>query len=691
MEAILHGYIKAEEPRQVRLLELCHGGLLSCALSPTYLYAVLLVFTSLQVYAEDQLALLQDAEFFGEVPSIESVTRLPQIKSETPAGVTIIDSEMILASGARDLPELFRLVPGFQVANFQQDMQVVTYHGLGSPFTRRMLLLIDGRSAFGSFTDNINWYGVSLALEDIERIEVIRGPNTVTYGDNAFFATINVITRHASKIRDISLGMKAGEDGYGDLQIRKGLHFRQGDVRLSAGYSTQDDKQDRPIDFKKKYFNLRSDWTFGESDTLMLQIGANETSAAIGGDSSSTPLTERIKDANFQQLVWRRSLNDANDLHLQVYHNYDATNLDYEIGPFNAGPYGIITIPVTRDKIEERYDIELEQTMKPTSELRSVWGVGARRDAVKSEAFLNDSREFVSRSYRIFGNGEWHLTKDTVVNGGMLWEKSSVSGPSLSPRLAVNQYIDNGQTLRAAISRAKRQPSIGEEKGDQRITYQGFLVDQNYADWFDLENETVDSVEFGYLARIPAASLMFDARLYRDRIADMIVHRVVPAGDRDGEALALSNAGDIDVSGLEIEMTYQPTRDFRVKISNAWMRADAGNFNGKSVYTDKQYEESVPDYSGSLFMQKRLSADWNFSLVYSWVDEMLWLRQTTSSNHRLVDAYTQLDLRLGRTFRLGSVRGECALVLQNVGAEHQDYFRQNTVDMDGYFGVKIDF
>ena len=113
--------------------------------------------------------LLSESEFFGSIPPITSVTLLPQPRSETPAAITVIDSEMIRATGAYNLVDLMRLVPGFMVAYPHVDTPTLAYHGIAERLSRRMLILIDGRSSYGAFIGNINWINLNLAIDDIER------------------------------------------------------------------------------------------------------------------------------------------------------------------------------------------------------------------------------------------------------------------------------------------------------------------------------------------------------------------------------------------------------------------------------------------------------------------------------------------------------------------------------------------
>ena len=129
-------------------------------------------------------SLLSEQEFLAELPVVLTASRLAQPQAEAPAAVTIIDRQMIDASGARNLSEVFRLVPGFQVEFENGHRHVVGYHGLADEFSRRLQVLIDGRSVYRPSFGGVSWSDLPIALDDIERIEVIRGPNAVTYGAN---------------------------------------------------------------------------------------------------------------------------------------------------------------------------------------------------------------------------------------------------------------------------------------------------------------------------------------------------------------------------------------------------------------------------------------------------------------------------------------------------------------------------
>ena len=162
--------------------------------------------------------------FFSELPIVASVSRLPQRLADAPTSVTVIDREMIRSLPIRDLNDIFRLVPGFQTYPNNTEAARVTYHGLtDEEFSPRLQVLVDGRSMYSSaFRNGVNWAVIPVAIEDIERIEVVRGTNAVSYGSNAFLGVINIITVDPSLVQGFSVTANHGNQGIRDYSLRTG-------------------------------------------------------------------------------------------------------------------------------------------------------------------------------------------------------------------------------------------------------------------------------------------------------------------------------------------------------------------------------------------------------------------------------------------------------------------------------------
>jgi iron complex outermembrane receptor protein len=141
---------------------------------------------------------LVGGELDTNVPLVVTPSRLPQRLDESPSTVTVIDRALIEASGARRLVDVLQLVPGFYVGYKYNNQPTAAYHGLSDEAARRLLLLVNGQRIFQFARGVVDWNNLPIPLEDVERIEVVRGPDAATYGSNAFAAVINIQTRSAA-------------------------------------------------------------------------------------------------------------------------------------------------------------------------------------------------------------------------------------------------------------------------------------------------------------------------------------------------------------------------------------------------------------------------------------------------------------------------------------------------------------
>ena len=170
------------------------GKLLTTGLTrQRYLLRRLIYVSVLMTTTADLLASVTELDFLGEMPVVLSVSRLRQPASEAPSSTTVIDRETIRASGFLEIADLFRLVPGFYVGRVNGNHPVVSYHGLTGEYSPRLQVLIDGRSVYSQLFGGAEWSDLALSIDDIERIEIVRGPNAASFGSNAFFGVINII------------------------------------------------------------------------------------------------------------------------------------------------------------------------------------------------------------------------------------------------------------------------------------------------------------------------------------------------------------------------------------------------------------------------------------------------------------------------------------------------------------------
>lgn len=275
-----------------------------------------------------------------DIPTVLSATRLQQSLLDVPAAVTVIDRQMIEQSGVREIPELLRLVPGMVVGYDTSSEAFVSQHGTAADRARRMQVLVDGRSIYQPLLAQVDWIGLPLELADIERIEVIRGPNSATWGANSFFAVVNIITRHPADVDRARLSYTQGGDGIEDFTARVAHRTAAVDWRL-----TMAGRSDRGFEYnpkKKREFADDKDvnsvygravWAPRDSSSLEFAFGVARMQAEQEYRIDyllEAPVADR--DNEFLSLAWEQDAGSNNRLRLQGSHSRYRRDEPWRVG-----------------------------------------------------------------------------------------------------------------------------------------------------------------------------------------------------------------------------------------------------------------------------------------------------------------------------------------------------------------------
>lgn len=272
------------------------------------------------------------------IPEVLTPARLRQPQSEVPASVTVIDRELIEASGAREIYDVLKLVPGMNAELMDGNKPTVNYHASQALDSRRMLVLIDGRSVYQPGLARVDWNSFPITLNDVERIEVTRGPAAAAYGANAFLGVINIITRDPRDQRGTHVFIRQGNGGVSD----RGLTQAGGDTerafllsvaeRNDRGYDKQVPDKVPPHNSKRvQTANASVHWLLDNNDQLVMRTGASRTHSDVLQDASvaeySTALSDpwEVSSRWFFQTQWKHSFSDTHNLSVQAYHQqFDA-------------------------------------------------------------------------------------------------------------------------------------------------------------------------------------------------------------------------------------------------------------------------------------------------------------------------------------------------------------------------------
>lgn len=266
-----------------------------------------------------------------DIPMVLSATRLNQSFFDVPAAVTVIDRQMIEQSGVREIPELLRMVPGMVVGYESGSEAFVSYHGTSADLARRMQVLVDGRSIYQPLLASVDWIGLPLDLADIERIEVIRGPNAATYGVNSFFAVVNIITRHPADVAGSRISYRRGENGIEDYHARFAQRAGKVDWRLSvAGRADDgfvDNHRKEEIDFtdSKNTDSVygRAVWAIDDNSSMELSLGRAQMVAQQQYRETDIFLKvpEAEKENRYASLAWDTDLSERHQFRVQANHS----------------------------------------------------------------------------------------------------------------------------------------------------------------------------------------------------------------------------------------------------------------------------------------------------------------------------------------------------------------------------------
>lgn len=460
------------------------------------------------------------------LPQVLTATRLKQTPAEVPGSMTVLDNELINASGARDISELLRLVPGMMVGNISGNQAAVNYHGTNASEARRMQVLIDGRSVYRAGLATVDWSDIPVAMEDIERVEVFRGPNTVSYGANALMAVVNIITRHPADSHGTRLKYTRGQRGINDFYASQGSSWNGGDLRLSLSGQEDDgfDSDRSGADYRDSRrlnrLSLAVSHTLSDDQSLDWQINAKDGTnqrpytyqPVFSGITAAGNNSDVVAKDYAGSVRWNLDINPQHSLYIQgsaqhwdrqqtwracdaevsfspeltqlwqLNPNYTerlARNITRFTGP-GAAPGTAQEMALANQVLDQWRNGasrtlcgDIDQSARESRYDLELQDTLSLYDSLRLVSGLNyrydraDSETYFNgtlddTTWRAFGQLEWRATEHWLLQGGAMFEDTRLIGNSLTPRFAVNYLINPRHSLRAVYSEAIRSPDMFE-------------------------------------------------------------------------------------------------------------------------------------------------------------------------------------------------------------------------------------
>jgi len=595
---------------------------------------------------------------------VTSVSKKEQHLSDSPAAVFVITNEDLRRSGVTNIPDALRMVPGMNVARIDSNKWAVNSRGATSRFAGKLLVLIDGRSVYTPDFSGVYWEVQDVMLEDVDRIEVIRGPGATLWGANAVNGVINIITKPAADTQGGLVSMGGGTEEQGFVSARYGVSLKEGTCgRLYAKGTKRDQFVNEAGDgagddwgMLKSGFRIDSGATGSDSFTLQGDTYRGNIDQRVTLYSVTAPYHQSLEDdvdVSGSNLIarWKKTLSATSEWTLQAY--YDHTEREETF------------IAIKRNT----FDFDFQYRVAVGGRHDIIWGARYRYTHDKSTNTTFSVIDPASRGddlFSLFVQDEITIVPKLLwLTMGSKFEHNDYSGYEVQPSARLLWVPHPTHKLWTAVSRAVRTPS--------RIEHDAQLINIVLTP-FTSNNPTPFP-----LATVATGSQEYDAE---DLMAYEVGYRFMPARVfsmdvavfyNDYKNLRSITYGTSVFHGTYIEQPLVFENNFSaytygVEMAAAWQAHDRLKLDLAYTYLNSDMEEGVdvakePTHMASLRTAVNLRKDVDLDIWLRYVDHVEALYAASSDLVYRVGDYASLDLRLAWRPRTNL---ELSLVGQNL-------------------------
>lgn len=563
---------------------------------------------------------------------VTTVSKKPEKLSNAASAVYVVTAEDIRRMGVTSIPEALRYVPGLHVARIDSNKWAISTRGFNDRFAYKLLVMIDGRTVYTPLFSGVYWEVQDLVLEDVARIEIIRGPGASLWGANAVNGVINIITKSAEQTQGglLTLGTATEEPGFGEIryggQYNQDLYYR---VYGKAFY--RDDFVDGmgvegADEWKMVRGGGRMDWDLSGQDHLTMQGDLYD--GDLGSTSIIPTVTEpydqrinTIDDVSGFNLLsrWQHTFPDSSDFALQMY--VDWFNRD-------SFEYG-----------EERltFDLDFQHHFWVGSDHDIVWGMGYRYsgDELRSTAAaIIDPPRRNDQLFSAFLQDELTLIDDQLfLMLGSKLEHNDYSGFEFQPNARLAWTPTPQQTFWLAVSRAVRTPSRYEQDGkiyfhtspplssENPLPYPILLVPTG-SDKF--QSEDLVAFEIGHRIAV-SDSLSVDTTLFYNIYDNLLtgepgVLEFIPDPAPGYFYLPLVGENKMygETYGVELSLDWRVEKNWRMKMAYSYFDMQLHKDADSADIIFEAFERRSPHHQFFVqsFMNLTNTIEWNFGIRY---------------------------------------------------------------------------
>jgi iron complex outermembrane receptor protein len=480
-------------------------------------------------------------EFFREEAKVYTASRRSEPAARAPVAVDVVTAAELQAYGWRTLGDILRFRAGMDVLDGRSadgNRTIVSARGFSRDFVSEMQVLVDGRSVYSPFLGGIYWNSMPVQIQDIERIEIVRGPNAALYGSNAALGVINIITRKPAPPAKGSVMVRGGNRGYATGESAE-AGGRLGALRVSHTFAQVEGNPaangvgDANDYLHSNKLNLRGLLSLNEATELEFLGGASRQSEGIPG---FTPVQRATREEDFEQLRAARKLGSAGSLEAVVSRSAFLVIAD----PLPAGTVNVRTY---------QYDAEVLHRVDWAERVSSVGGGGWRLTGAYSDQTFAGHPAQQNEIVRGFTHHSIKVTDKLTLVAGVSLEKSQVGGLQPAGQGAALYSPREDHTLRLSYAHASTMPPLFNKFADYRLSPAVHLIGNS-----GLEPQQLSSWEAGWSNRARDGALKSDVDVYYMEIRNRLFSFV----QAPGAPLLVSydNRNRAEAWGVELSEEY---------------------------------------------------------------------------------------------------------------------------------------
>lgn len=584
---------------------------------------------------------------------VTSVSRRSEQLATSAASVFVLTNEEIRRSGARTLPEALKLVPGLHVAQIDGQRWAIAARGFNGNISDKLEVLIDGRSVYSPLYAGTFWDSQDVFLPDIDRIEVIRGPASVTWGSNAVNGVINIVTRDAAQTQGALVYAGGGNEQEAFAGARYGgtlgdnAHWRaytrywqRDPLVTSAGERAEDG-----MDMTQTGF--RVDWAGTDGHRLTVQGNHYENRLDFPASDFFNPEGKDNRQRGSNLLArWEHRLNEDSQWTLQAY--WDRTDR------VQQGIFG---------ELRNTWDLQLtyQTSWWERNEVVIGGGYRASRDEQENPPIIQfiPAKRTVQNA-NVFINNQYSLSDRTVLTMGARLEDNEFTGFDVQPSVRFSHALNDRTVFWGSVSRALRLPT----RLDEDVIVASVIGNK------DFEPEELIGQELGF-RHLLSRNLSVDGTVFRN---DYDKIRGTEEA-QNGEPGLIVNNHSVTSHGAELSAMWQASDTLKLHGAYSFITLDFRPDAGTTDTTTENSEDLAPRH------QVWLRAEWQ---PVSRLSIGSYVRFVDEIRGSKVPAFTELNLRLG--WQLNRA-WEIALTGQNLAeAQHREWVEPDA-DSEAQRGV----